>query len=125
MSVSSISTNSASNVPASVMTPVLNVDAKPKLEQTDLRLQAPDKGFKDPKKVFENLQEAIEQTNQELAKKGGNSLAFSIDKSVTIPVVSVHNMHTGELIRQIPNEVLVKSAHSIDKLKGLLWDTTS
>ena len=82
------------------------------------------KGFQDPKTIMENVHEAIEQTNQELARNG-QSLAFSIDKSVTIPVVSVHNMHTGELIRQIPSETLVKSAQSIDKLKGLMWESTS
>jgi flagellar protein FlaG len=89
-----------------------------------VRSQEALKGFRDPQEIKRNVHEAITQINQELEKKT-NSLAFSIDKNVSIPVVSVHNRNTGELIRQIPSEVVVKSAHSIEKLKGLLWDQQS
>jgi len=34
--------------------------------------------------------------------------------------VTVTSLSTGEVIRQIPNEVVVRVAHSIEKIKGLL-----
>jgi flagellar protein FlaG len=47
-------------------------------------------------------------------------LNFSIDEKLGRPVVTVRNESTGEVVRQIPNEVVVRVAHSIDELKGLL-----
>jgi len=37
-------------------------------------------------------------------------------------VVTVRKADTGEVIRQIPNDVVVRMAHSIDALKGLMLD---
>jgi len=34
----------------------------------------------------------------------------------------VKKQDTGEVIRQIPNEVVIKVAHSLDKLKGLFFN---
>ena len=38
------------------------------------------------------------------------------------PVVVVRKEDTGEVIRQIPNPEVLKVAHSIDALKGLLMN---
>jgi uncharacterized FlaG/YvyC family protein len=35
-------------------------------------------------------------------------------------VVTVTNQETGEVIRQIPNEVIIRMARSIDETKGNL-----
>jgi uncharacterized FlaG/YvyC family protein len=35
-------------------------------------------------------------------------------------VVYVKNAETGEVVRQIPNEVVVRLAHSIESFKGIL-----
>ena len=37
-------------------------------------------------------------------------------------VQDVYNPATGEVVRQIPNEVVIKVAHSIENIKGLLMD---
>jgi len=47
-------------------------------------------------------------------------LGFRIDEAVGGPVVTVRSADTGEVVRQIPNEVVVRVAHNIDKIKGLL-----
>jgi uncharacterized FlaG/YvyC family protein len=47
-----------------------------------------------------------------------------VDKSLNTPVVTVRNTHTGEVVRQIPTEVVVQLAHSIDDMKGLLLNAT-
>ena len=37
-----------------------------------------------------------------------------------MPVVVVTNSQTGEVVRQIPNEVVVRVAHNLEAFKGML-----
>jgi flagellar protein FlaG len=73
----------------------------------------------DASEVRQNLQEAVSMLNQQVAstKRG---LGFQIDEAVGGPVVTVRSAETGEVVRQIPNEVVVRIAHNIEKVKGLL-----
>ena len=73
----------------------------------------------DASEVRQNLQEAVSMLNQQISstKRG---LGFQIDAAVGGPVVTVRSADTGEVIRQIPNEVVVHIAHNIEKVKGLL-----
>jgi flagellar protein FlaG len=73
----------------------------------------------DASEVRRNLQEAVGMLNQQMAstKRG---LGFQIDEAVGGPVVTVRSADTGEVVRQIPNEVVVRVAHNIEKMKGLL-----
>lgn len=73
----------------------------------------------DASEVRQNIQEAVNILNQQLVstKRG---LGFQIDEAVGGPVVTVRSSETGDVIRQIPNEVIVRVAHNIDKFKGLL-----
>jgi len=70
------------------------------------------------------LLESIEKLNQTM-RDGGRNLNFRMDESVGGPVVLVKNADTGEVVRQIPNEVVVRVAHSIDSFKGLLLNKLS
>ena len=45
---------------------------------------------------------------------------FSVDKNVPVPMVTVRNISTGEVVRQLPSEEAVKMAHHLDSLKGFL-----
>ncbi len=73
----------------------------------------------DEAKAKKNLDEAIKSLNEQLAANK-TGLGFSIDKSLNRPVVIVHNTTTGEVVRKIPTEVVIRMAHSIDDMKGLL-----
>ena len=73
----------------------------------------------DPEVMRKNLQEAIDRINK-MVSDGGRALHFSFDDTVGTPVILVKNRESGEVIRQIPNEVVIKVAHSIDDLKGML-----
>ena len=69
-----------------------------------------------------NLEVAITHLN-EMMRDGGRNLSFEIDPSLKgQPVVIVRKEDTGEVIRQIPNPEVLKVAHSIDALKGLLMN---
>ena len=74
---------------------------------------------------LDNNRRQLEQAVQELkrtADTAGRALGFRIDPAVTGSIVTVSNIETGEVIRQIPDEVVVRVAHSIEKMKGLLFD---
>ncbi len=69
-----------------------------------------------------NLDQAIGQLNDNM-RDGGRNLAFAMDETLGRPVIVVKKEDTGEVIRQIPNEVVIKVAHNMEKLKGLLFNT--
>ena len=75
----------------------------------------------DASEVRQNLQEAVSLLNNQLTstKRG---LGFQVDEAVGGPVVTVRSADSGEVVRQIPNEVIVRVAHNIDKVKGLLFN---
>lgn len=67
------------------------------------------------------LDQAIENLNNQLQSSQTN-LGFSIDSETDIVMVKVTNKQTGELVRQIPAEAVVRLAAKMDDLKGLLLD---
>jgi len=70
-----------------------------------------------------NLQEAVSMLNEQVASHK-NGLGFSINESIDVPVVTVKNTVTGEVVRQIPNEVVIRVAQNIDTVqKGLLHNS--
>jgi len=76
----------------------------------------------DATEVRQNLQEAVSMLNQQMSstKRG---LGFQVDEAVGGPVVTVRSAESGEVVRQIPNAVVVNMAHSIEKIKGLLFSS--
>ncbi len=78
----------------------------------------------DPEKMRQELQQAIERLNDEM-KKSSQELRFSMDEVLDFPVVTVKNIHTGDVVRQIPNETTVRVAHNVEKLKGLLFNNAA
>ncbi len=73
----------------------------------------------DEAKARQNLQDAVKALNEQMAATK-TGLGFSVDKSLNTPVVTVRNSATGEVVRQIPTETVVRVAHSIDDMKGIL-----
>jgi uncharacterized FlaG/YvyC family protein len=101
---------------------------------TDLVTQPADvvDRFKDFRQVvqkssdqLDSSRHQLEQAVQELkrtADTAGRALGFRIDPAINGSIVTVSNLETGQIIRQIPDEVVVRVAHSIEKMKGLLFD---
>ncbi|NCZ92295.1 MAG: hypothetical protein EBY96_07700 [Actinobacteria bacterium] len=95
----------------------------------ELKAPAPEQPAKpwiqfDPQKLHDNLKEAIAQLNKQLADSG-RTLGIKMDDVLNSPVVTVKSTKTGEVIRQIPSEAVIKAAHTIEQLKGLLVDEMS
>ncbi len=75
----------------------------------------------DPQKMRQALEEAIERLNDQVAQNA-RELGFSIDEATDRLVIKVTNKETGELVRQIPAEAVLKIADSLSDLRGLLFD---
>ncbi len=75
----------------------------------------------DQAKATKNLQEAVSLLNKQM-QDTGRGLGFSYDESKASPVIKVSNINTGEVVRQIPSEEVIKMAHKIDELKGILYN---
>jgi flagellar protein FlaG len=75
----------------------------------------------DPDEMRANLEAAIEKLNEQV-ERNGRGLNFAIDEKLNRPIITVRNTATGEVVRTIPNEVVIKVAHNIEDIKGLLMD---
>lgn len=75
-----------------------------------------------------NSMESEEQVKQAVQKIQGtvNNLAqnlqFSIDEDTGKTIIKVMDVHTEEVIRQIPTEEAVEIARTLDKVQGLLFN---
>lgn len=105
--------------PAQVGTAVADAPKK------ELNLQVPKSQIQyDAEKAQKNLEDAIQKLN-DMLKGSGRTLSFSMDVKLGHPIVFVKNMANGDVIRQIPNEVVVRIAHGIEDFKGVLHNATS
>lgn len=64
--------------------------------------------------LVHKLQEAMPATE--------NALQFRIDDILGRPVVSVIDENSGEIIRQLPSDEVVRAAHNIEYMRGVLFD---
>ena len=75
----------------------------------------------DPAEMEKKLEEAVARLNEQM-EANGRKLGFSVDDRLNKQIVRVMNKETGEVVRQIPNEVVIRVANSIEDLKGVLFD---
>jgi flagellar protein FlaG len=78
----------------------------------------------DIEKMRANLQDSLEKLNESM-RDGGRNLNFSMDEKLGGLVILVKNADTGEVVRQIPSDAVVRMAHSLDDLKGVLHNELS
>ena len=72
-------------------------------------------------KMTQAFQAVVDELNQQM-KSTNRNLWFEMDRTINTPVVAVTDKNTGELVRQIPAEVVLRVAHSIENLKGVLYN---
>ena len=101
-------------------------DGQPSSDTSKPKVQAP-KPVEikvDIEKMRANLKESLEKLNESL-RDGGRNLNFHMDEKAGGLVVLVKNADTGEVVRQIPNETVVRMAHSMEAFKGILHNELS
>ena len=118
-SISALDASGARNVPAAATADIHVAATAPKVQApkpVDIKV--------DIEKMRANLQESIEKVNQ-LMRDGGRNLNFTMDKKLGGLVILVKNAETGEVVRQIPSDAVVRMAHSLDDFKGMLHNELS
>ena len=78
----------------------------------------------DPAEVRQNMKEAVAILNQQ-ANENNRGLGFRMDETLGHAVVTVVSSKTGEVVRQIPNEVVVRVAHNIARMKGIFFNSNA
>lgn len=73
----------------------------------------------DLEKLRASLQESLQKLNDTM-RDGGRNLSFHMDEQLGGLVVQVKNADTGEVVRQIPNDVVVRMARNFEAFKGVL-----
>lgn len=73
----------------------------------------------DLEKMRENIADALQKLNEQM-RNNGRDLNFSMDEASDRVVITVKHSQTGEIVRQIPNEVVLKVAHNLEQVKGML-----
>jgi len=72
-------------------------------------------------RVKARLEEAIKTLNAS-SDRNPNKLQFSVDSVSNRIMVVVTDEVTGETVRQVPAEALLRIAHNIEAMKGVLFD---
>jgi len=75
----------------------------------------------DPAQARANLTSAITMLNDQM-QATGRGLGFSYDAAKNSPVIKVIDTKSGEVVRQIPSQEVLKMAHHIEALKGILYN---
>ena len=75
----------------------------------------------DPAQTRSNVKEAVSFLNEQLSANN-RGIGFTVNEGDNTPIVTVRNTKTGEVVRQIPNDVVIKIAKNIDASKGSIED---
>lgn len=68
-----------------------------------------------------DLEETIRALNIKMEVKSSR-LNFSVDEVSDRVMVTVTNKNTGEIVRQVPADAILKVAHNMEALKGVIFD---
>jgi len=72
-------------------------------------------------KVSDDIEEAIDTLNDALAKAPTKAM-ISHDDELNRYIVRIADERSGEVIREIPSEAVLKFARNLREIKGLLFD---
>lgn len=71
--------------------------------------------------IRSRLKEISASLNEDMSIRSKN-LKFSVGESPYRVLVKVLDKESGELIREIPSEAILKVAHNLEALKGIIFD---
>ena len=73
------------------------------------------------KDVQARLEDTIRSLNIKMEVKSSH-LNFSVDEISDRVMVTVTNKNTGEVVRQVPADAILKVAHNMEALMGVIFD---
>ena len=109
---------------ASVVSSEPDVNANPQSSVSVTSKAETLRKLESPQQIEQNfgaLRVAAAELNEAVKAKAIN-LSFSVDEPSKRFVVEVEDSKTGEIIRVVPGEAVLRTAATLDALKGLLFD---
>jgi len=73
--------------------------------------------------VSASIDEAVEVLNEALSRKH-TSAVIRRDEQLNRFLVTIKDKESGEVVREIPSEALLKFARNLQELRGILFDET-
>ena len=73
----------------------------------------------------EKLAQVIQELESKLETTASKGLRFATDEVLNRQIVSVVDKESGEVIRQLPPEEVLRAARNIDYMRGILFDDWS
>jgi len=85
-----------------------------------------DRGLKIATDTFsiDRIREKVQELEAALPK-ASNSLVFSVDEVLNRPVITVVDKKSGEIVRTLPSDEVIRVVHNIDKMRGILFEDQS
>lgn len=102
----------------------VEVVEKPKITAQEIGAQAASRkagSINQLDETSQQLQAAIDTLNAAV-KKTPTALSFSRDDSSKRFVVQVTDTNTGEIIRNLPGDAVLRMSRQLDSMKGIIFD---
>ena len=74
--------------------------------------------------VTESIDDAVEVLNQALSLKNTSAI-IRRDEQLNRYLVTIKDKESGEIVREIPDEALIRFARNLQELRGILFDETT
>jgi len=100
--------------------------ARPKVSPAEVAAEAADgklRSLDTLASVTESIEEAVEVLNEALNRKH-TSAQIRRDDELNRFLVTIKDKESGEVVREVPPEALLKFARNLEELKGILFDET-
>jgi flagellar protein FlaG len=112
----------ASPAVKSTAAPVVSVQTSTKTREVNDRITtAKSLSMEELAKVKTELEEAVKRLSEAIDQTP-TATKITVDKELDRFIVQVTDKQTGEVVREIPGEAILKIARNIENLKGLLYD---
>ena len=99
-------------------------DVKANLETTDASALMAEKRLvasNNLEMIRDTLKKISESLNSEMEMRK-KDLQFSVDEITNRFLVTVLDKDSGKIVKQIPSDAILKVAHNLEALKGILFD---
>ena len=96
--------------------------SKPKLQMPEKSRAAPVARDAETQVDNQRLQQMIEQANRQLAGAGNQRLSFGYEERLNRLYVQIKDNATGEIVREIPPEKLIRQQAAVSEMIGIILD---
>lgn len=69
----------------------------------------------------ERIQDAV-RSLEEALPKAANKLSFHVDEVLNRPVITVIDKMSGEVLRTLPSDEVIRVMHNIESMRGILFE---